>query len=372
LVVERSLTFTHAFWEVVEKSNLNDFSYRHAMIYAADGSLAAVTSFYTVTTDIAIFAQGRLRSVLARIRRFWPRFLTLRMLECGTPVATNSPSYVIAGHQSVDDVIGALDALLQRYALRDRTLLIVVRDFEPVADPHRPSFTRRRYAMLAGLPNTYMAIPWKTGQEYLQSLKSYYRSKQLKHVKRIEAQGIRCEPCTDFAALSDLLCDQWLVVHRGADELSREVLTPAFYRGLSERLGGKALTLLLYQGETLLGHTLMLHDGATTRWMYFGRTHAANDSLYIFAMHHVIQAAIRAGAPRLELGLTTYPVKQDLGASPVSLHHAIRSPFRVINPLIPRIYALMNHVPEITPRAVFKVAGAAVDVGPPETHRGAE
>jgi len=360
LALQRSLTFAHAFWEVVENSRLNDFSYRHAMIYAQDGTLAAITSFYTVTTDTAIFARGRLRTVLARIRRVWPGFLMLRMLECGTPVTINSPSYVIADGQPVESVITALDTLFQRYARRDRTILIVVRDFESNSLAHQTIFTRLRYTLLRSLPNTYLAIPWRHGQDYLNALKSYYRSKQLKHVKRVEAQGIRCEPCADFASLSETLCEQWLVVHHGADEAAREVLTPEFYRGLAHACGGKAQVLLFYQGDTLVGHTLMLRDGAKMRWLYFGRANAVNDSLYIYAMHHVIQAAIRSGAPLLELGLTTYPVKLDLGASPVEMSHAIRCTIGAVNFVIPWLYPLINHVPEVTPKVVFKAAGTVI------------
>jgi hypothetical protein len=77
-------------------------------------------------------------------------------------------------------------------------------------------------------------------------------------------------------------------------------------------------------------------------------------------MHHVIQAAIRSGAPLLELGLTTYPVKLDLGASPVEMSHAIRSTIGALNIFIPRLYALVNHVPEVTPKVVFKAAGTVI------------
>lgn len=356
LAAKRSLSFTHSFWEVITSARLNDFAYRHVMLYRSDGMLAAVATFYTVTTDSAIFAPRLLRGLLARVRRLWPGFLMLRMLECGTPVVLNSPGYSVAEEQSLEEVTQALDQLLAHYAHYDRALLIVVRDFEPESIGYQQCFVRRNYALLPSLPNTYLDIPWKHFSAYLGSLKSYYRSKQIKHVKRIEALGIRCEPRSDFAALAEQLFEQWLVVHRGAGEFAREVLTPEFYRNLSQRFGGKAQVLLFYQNEVLQGHVLLLHEGAMTRWLYFGRAQAANDSLYIYAGHQVIKAAIAAGASRLELGLTTYPVKQDLGAllCPISL--AIRAPSRLVNCLIPLLYPLMNRIPCIPQKDVFKAA----------------
>jgi len=36
-----------------------------------------------------------------------------------------------------------------------------------------------------------------------------------------------------------------------------------------------------------------------------------NDSLYLYVVQAVIQTTIELGAKRLEMGLTTYPIKQD-------------------------------------------------------------
>ena len=88
--------------------------------------------------------------------------------------------------------------------------------------------------------------------------------------------------------------------------------------------------------------------------MYFGRNHAGNDSLYIYVAYAVIETAIRLGARRLELGLTTYSIKQDLGAAITPIRLALHSSWRVINPLVGRIYPLLNRPPRLRDRSVFK------------------
>lgn len=349
-----SCTFSHEFWEVVEQSNLNDFRYRHALFFDDNGNAVALASFYSVTTDIAIFAPLGLRSILAKIRRMFPNFLKLRMLECGTPITLNSPPFVAGKAIPRREIIESLDRLLRKTAKAEGQLLIVVRDFEPNEKELQPDFAQLGYHWVDSLPNTYMDIKWSSPKQYHASMKSYYRSKVLKHLRINREQNVRHELHDDFHNLADTLCRQWLVVHNQADEFQREVLTPAFYRDFSSRMGARSKALLFYREDELVGHALLLLDGDLLRWLYFGRNEAVNDSLYIYVGNAVIETAILLGAKHIEMGLTTYSIKQDLGAQVTPIKLALRSASRLINPLVGLIYPLINHTPDIQNKNVFK------------------
>ena len=215
------------------------------------------------------------------------------------------------------------------------------------------NFTALDYCIVDSLPNTYMEIEWNNPAAYINSLKSYFRAKLLKHLNRAEGLKIRHELVEDFAKISDVLCAQWLVVHNNADEFQREILTPAFYREFS-KLGPNSKTILFYQNNELVAHVLLFMDGDLLRWLYFGRTVALNDSLYIYAGHKVVETAIILGAKRLELGLTTYSIKKDLGAQVTSLKLAIKSPLPLINPFVKIIYPLLNKIPKPENKDIFK------------------
>lgn len=350
-----SCTFSREFWETLEQAGLEGFSdYRYVMFLDGCGAPAALACFYSVTTDIAIFAPAGLREVLSRIRRVFPGFLKLRMLECGTPITLNSPPFVAHGSVPAREIIAALSRLLLKTARQEGQLLIVVRDFEADAEPMRKEFERFGYHWVDNLPNTYLEIQWPSADEYLASMKSYYRSKLLRHLRKNEAQHIRHELVDDFGHLAETLCSQWFAVHNQADEYQREVLNPQFYRELSSRMGASSKALLLYRKDELVGHALMLLDGDMLRWLYIGRKDAINDSLYIYIAHKVIETAINLGAKRVEMGLTTYSIKQDLGAQAAPLKFALRSTSRLINPLVGLFYPLLNHTPEIRNKHIFK------------------
>jgi predicted N-acyltransferase len=354
LLIGRSITYSRAFWEVIEQSGLNDFQCHYVLFSDDSGRACALTSFYSTTTDIAIFAPAWLRGLLGRVRRIIPNFFKLRMLECGTPVTLNSPPLVLAEGANVPEVIAALDQLLQSTARAEGQWIIVLRDFESNAGPLRPTFAGLGYRWVAGLPNTYLDIHWAKIEDYQASMQSYYRSKLLRHLRRAQEAGIRHELVEDFAGLAETLHRQWLVVHEGASEFQREVLTSAFYREFAGRLEGRSKALLFYRDEEIVGHALLLQDGELLRWLYFGRKQAANDSLYIHVGHAVIETAIRLGARRVEMGLTTYPIKQDLGARVVPIDFALRSPSRLIDLFVVPVYRLLNRTPALRDKTVFK------------------
>lgn len=348
-----SCTLRHEFWQVLEEARLESFGFRYALVLDEDDTPLACAAFYVVTTDVAIFGPGPLRRAIAAIRRFFPGFLRLRLLECGTPVTLTAPPIGTAGAAPSPEILAALDELLQQAAVRDRAMVIVVRDFEPAAQALLDRFGRLGYRAVEGLPNTYLDIRWRTPGQYLAGLKSYFRSKLLRHARRTQALGIRDERVGDFGALAPELCAQWSVVHLGASEFQREVLTPGFYRALSALPGERSMALLFRRGEDLVAHALLLRDGDLLRWLYFGRREAANDSLYIHAAHRVIETAIELGVKRLEMGLTTYAVKRDLGASLVPIRLAIRARWRFASGLVALGYRLLNRVPPVRAKPVF-------------------
>jgi predicted N-acyltransferase len=354
LLSGRSVTFSHAFWSVIEASALNDFRYRHVLFLDEDDQPVAQTTFYVVTTDIAIFAPPWLRGWLGLIRRVFPTFLKLKMLECGTPIILNSPPVVLHPDFEPQDIVAVLHETLRGYARSEGVLLLVLRDFETPEMSWFEPLRAHGYHEVQGLPNTYLDIHWDSIASYRAALKSYYRSKINHHLCKNAELKVRHDMIEDFAPMADELCRQWLIVHERANEFQREVLTPTFYRELALRMNGRAKILRFFREDDWIGHALLLHDGDMVRWLYFGRTEPVNDSLYLYVTQAVIQAAIELGAKRLEMGLTTYPIKLDVGAHLEPLRLAIRCPIDILNPLVGRIYRLLNHPTNPHERHVFK------------------
>ncbi|MDR3569720.1 MAG: GNAT family N-acetyltransferase [Syntrophobacteraceae bacterium] len=349
-----SRTQDYEFWRTIERSNLNDFDYRYAVFTDEAGEPAILLSFYTVTTDMAIFAPAGLRNILAGIRRISPNFLKIRTLECGTPVTLTSPPYIIREDISTEEAITAVNNLLMGICRDEGHFILVIRDLEQNAADHCPIYRHFGYHLVDSLPNTHMEIRWNTFDEYLASMKSYYRCKTVKYLRRNEKELVSYKVVDDFHDMAEILHAQWQKVYDHAAEFQREILTPSFYREFSERLGKSSKVILFYRREKLVGHALLMVDGSMLRWLYFGREEAGNDDLYLYVAQKVVETAINLKAGQLEMGLTTYPIKQDLGARITPIKFALRARSKMINPFVGFFYALMNDSPGLKDKEVFK------------------
>lgn len=336
---------------------MNDFDYRYVLLLDDNDSPAALTCFYSITTDIAIFAPLALRNALLGIRRYFPNFLKFRMIEWGTPITVSSPPFVTRPDISPSAFIAHMHQLLMTTAKSEGHFLIVVRDFEGESTALQSDFSSHGYHLVDSLPNTGLDVTWRTVAAYHAAMKSYYRSKLLKHLRKNQEHQVRHELVDDFDHLADTLCAQWMVVHNQADEFQREVLTPTFYREFSRNMGSASKALLFYKRDALVGHALLFLDGTMLRWLYFGRNDATNDSLYLYVAHSVIETAISLNAETIEMGLTTYAIKLDLGAHVIPIKIALRAVSRLINPFVGLGYAVLNRPPNVNDRPVFKPGG---------------
>ncbi len=354
VVGSASITHGKTYWQVIEAAGMAEFHDTHYLLVRdARGQPLAIATCYTVSTDMAIFASGPLRALLQTVRRAFPRFLKLRMLECGSAININPPLLTRPG-ADVDAVVDRVSDELFEIARRQGALLLVVRDFTLADQGLLAGFERNGFVAVPGLPNAWMDVAWSSVDEYLAAMKSYYRSKLKKHLKRNEQAGISARLLDEFSDIADTLAAQWMKVHEQADEYQREVLTPVFYRAFSRRLGEASRVIGFYRDGRMIGHALLLMDRDTLRWMYFGREQAQNDSLYIFVAFKVIETAITLGAAHIELGLTTYSIKRDLGARLIPIRYGLSFRFRWMNPVLGWGYRLLNKTPEIRDKNIFK------------------
>lgn len=351
-----SYTCSPEFLEMMESSGTNDCSRGYSLVYDDNDHPVSLTQFNITRTDIAIFASGWLRTALTRIRKLFPNFLKIRILECVFPISSQHQR--IASEQDYKGMsVQILGKTLFEIARKNRVFLVIIGAFEPQDHPYEPFLKDLGYQFAPCLPVATLEIAWETPAAYLSAMKSYYRSKLQRHLRINQSNDICHELRDNFDDLAEVLWQQWLVVHEHASEYNGETLTPDFYKDFSLRFGARSKVLLIYSKDELVGHALLLLDGDTLRWRNFGRAKAENDSLYIYVCHKVVETAINLGVKRLDMGVTTYAIKRDFGASIVPRKIAIRVSWDIFNRHAAWAYSLLNHIPEIQGKDIFKKSG---------------
>jgi predicted N-acyltransferase len=327
---------------------------RYLTFRTGEGRLAGHVAAYTMGTDLLIFSRGRLKAAVDRIRRLVPGCLTARVLECGCPLAPGNP---LSLRKGVDfaDVAGPLVRALDTIAAEEGIRLILMRDFREEEMSSLASLETLGFNRISNLPTTELEIRWASFDQYVAAMRSHHRVNLLRRLRIARRRGLTVRLRRDFSGLAEQLARQWRNVHDRAKEYRREQLGSEFYRGVEEALGRRCQLLEVLDGETLVAHALIAVDRATLAWLFFGRGDGEiRDGAYFLAMARIIELAIEERVERIEMGLTTYFAKLDVGARMVPLWMFLRFRGALFGGVLPSLYHFFNAVPEVRSKAVFK------------------
>lgn len=357
MVGEGRVFFSHAFLRIVEEAGINDCRFHYLTFRTPAGELVAHVPAYTIETDLLIFATGLLRRGVDRARATFPRLLKPSILECGCPVGLGSPLSLGRGVDFAG-LAGQLGEALEALAADLGVRLLVMRDFREEELPVVAPLVARGYHPIQNLPVAELAVRWPSFDAYTAAMRSRYRSKLARHMRMAEAAGLRVEVWDDFAGLAERLARQWRNVYDHAKEYTRERLNPAFYRGLAGSLGGACRLVAVLRGDELVAHAPVLRDGHVLRWLFFGREEPnVRDSAYFLTIREVVRLAIETGMKEVEMGVTTYTAKGEMGARMVPHWMLLRYRGPVWGTILPRLHRLLNRVPTPRPEDVFTRAG---------------
>src|SRR6476659_351860 len=78
----------HRYYEIVEETLECGFEHQYLLLEDASGNVRAIQPVFFVRQNLVEGVPGKVRSVVDRIRKIFPRFLTMRVLMVGCGAGT--------------------------------------------------------------------------------------------------------------------------------------------------------------------------------------------------------------------------------------------------------------------------------------------
>ena len=234
-VVSRNhLICRHEYLQAIERSSINDCRYYYPVVYD-DDRVVAHTCLYFISTELDLFAKGIGKLLVNGIRHLWRRFMILRSIECGTPVALGT---TISVHKDTDRqaVLSEIVRATEQVAREQGVPVILFRDFSDGELGFYDALVERGYSRIRNLPAAHMQIKWRSFDGYINSMSSRYRHKHLSQQKRFTASGATIEVIDNFSSIASDLARLWRNVYDRATEYRREILLADFFENLDTHL----------------------------------------------------------------------------------------------------------------------------------------
>ncbi|MDD5464809.1 MAG: GNAT family N-acetyltransferase [Candidatus Omnitrophica bacterium] len=178
----------YPFYKALANSELPDFAFYYLVIYR-DAEVVLIAPLFSADFNLDIAVEGRVSKVIKFIRKFFPRFLILKTLFCGTPFG----EYGVLGiRQDFQDDPGAIPLLLagiKDLAVKINAPLVIFKDFLKQGTLFLDALTRQGYSKVKSFPTVLLDLNFASFEDYLKSLGSSTRKSLKKKLKQAYSRG---------------------------------------------------------------------------------------------------------------------------------------------------------------------------------------
>jgi len=285
----------HRYYEIVEETLEGGFEYRYLLLEDSSGNPRAIQPVFFVRQNLIEAVPGKISSVVDRVRKIFPRFLTMRILMVGCAAGTGDLGAVDERDETW--AANTLQASLSAYAKQNNASLVVLKDFPATYRSNLETFPSHGYARIPSMPMTRLSLSYNNWDEYFQTLSKATRKDLRRKFRKAErAAKIEMEVVSDIASLVNEIHPLYLAVHERSP-LKFETLTTDYFRAIGERMPDRARFFVWRQLGKIVAFSfcLVCDDKIYDECIGLDYSVALDLHLYFYTLRDIISWALGQG-----------------------------------------------------------------------------
>jgi predicted N-acyltransferase len=326
----------HRFYELIGATLNQAFDYFFILLEDERRQVRAIQPLFLVRQNLAEGVAGPVRTTIDRIRRKFPRFLTMKTLMIGCTAGEGHLGTCRA--EDAEWVAEALHSCLKDFARASNASLVVLKDFPSSYRDRLRNFSSNGYTRVASMPMTRLSLHHRDFEEYLASLgKATRKNLRRKFRRTAERAPITREVLSDVTGLIDELYPLYLQVH-ARSKFHFEKLTPEYFCRLGREMPERTRFFVWRQeGKAIAFSLCLVHDG-TIYDEYLGMDYrvAFDLNLYFYTLRDIITWALDQGLRSYCSSPLNYDPKLHLGCELVPLDLYVMHTGALLNPIFRR------------------------------------
>jgi predicted N-acyltransferase len=327
----------HRYYEIVEETVEGGFEYRYLLLEDRSGNTRAIQPVFFVRQNLVEGVPGRISSIVDRVRKIFPRFLTMRVLMVGCAAGTGD----LSPRDERDETwaANALQANLSTYAKQNKASLVVLKDFPATYRSKLKTFPLNGYARIPSMPMTRLPLPYNNWDEYFRTLSKATRKDLRRKFRRTErAPKIEMEVVSDITALIDEIYPLYLAVHERSP-FKFETLTKDYFRAIAQRMPERARFFIWRQLDKIVAFSfcLVCDDKIYDECLGLDYSVALGLHLYFYTLRDIISWALEQGLKYYYSNPLNYEPKLHLDCELVPLDLYVMHTSPLLNPIFRRL-----------------------------------
>src|SRR6266536_252809 len=326
----------HRYYEIV-KETLEGFEHHYLVVEDSSSHVRAVQPVFFVRQNVVEGVPGKVRSAVDVIRKFFPRFLTMRVLMIGCAAGTGDLGSCDENDEAW--VANALLATLRTYARQNRASLIVLKDFPANYRSALETFVLNDYARIPSMPMTRLSLGYENWDEYFRTLsKATRKDLRRKFRKADRAAKIEMEVVTEIAPFIDEIYPLYLAVHERSP-LKFETLTKEYFSAIAQRMHEHARFFIWRQSGKIVAFSfcLVCSDKIYDECIGLDYSVALGLHLYFYTLRDIVSWALQQGLKYYYSNPLNYEPKLHLDCELVPLDLYVMHTSNLLNPIFRRV-----------------------------------
>jgi hypothetical protein len=318
------------YYEVIEETLPEKFDYRYLILRNAETGETVVQPFFFIAQDLTDGLPRKVREMVARVQRRFPRFLVMRVLMVGCAVGEGQVA------SSEPWAVQALREGLREVAIKARAAIIVFKDYPAKHREALSAFSNDGYCRVPSMPSARVDLDYKDFEDYMQRRLGKVFRKNLRRKFRASEEIGRLE-MTVLEDVSEIIDEVYPLYRQtlARADLSFEELTPEFLARVGREMPDKARFFVWrLDGKVVAFNFCLLHDGVLYDMdIGLDYTVALDLHLYFVTWRDVFNWAISNGVRTYHTAPLNYDPKLHLRLELAPLDLYICHTSRLINPV---------------------------------------
>ncbi len=332
----------HRYYEIVEETLQDGFEHHYLLLEDDSGNARAIQPVFFVRQNLIEGVPGKISSIVDRVRKVFPHFLTMRVLMVGCAAGTGDLS--ACDETDETSVANALQASLSTHARHNKASLIVLKDFPATYRSKLETFPLNGYARIPSMPMTRLPLAYNNWDEYFRTLsKATRKDLRRKFRKAEQAPRIEMEVVNDITPLVDEIYPLYLAVHERSP-LKFETLTKDYFRTIGQRMPERARFFIWRQLGKIVAFSfcLVCEDKIYDECIGLDYSVALDLHLYFYTLRDIISWALEQGLKYYYSNPLNYEPKLHLDCELVPLDLYVMHTSPLLNPIFRRLIRFLG------------------------------
>lgn len=361
--------FDPRFIASVERAMPLEGRYWTLIIYDDEQRPVAIACLSMLCVDAALLAGPKTAWLVDVIRRIWPRYLHFNMLLAGLPVSASQRPIHIRGGTECRRVVEALDRAICGLAKQQRSAVIVLKDFTPEEAEQIAHVSECGYRRADTLPVSQFPPDFDSLEDVLQAMKSRYRVKMQKSLRKYEAAGLRTVFTTGAEGAAELYSAELHKLYLALmDRVPKEMerLPAEFFRELARQFGSQVIMTTIYRVEKPIAVGWSLRTDNRLDILFGGVDYGENvaTDAYFNVVYQQLDYALRQGVSEIHVGANANEFKSRIGCFQRPRYVFVKGR-HVVRALLPLVFPLFFGPVELyEPTGVFREVPQEAAISP--------